>query len=142
MIIKENYEFTNNSMNIVCTKSTKINLFNYVPENIITPIQKIKLDSNDISYDGHSKILNAYLPLLDGYDLVNDNELSKEEVMMLSLIMLGSKGLSKMAEDNTSTSEKEFINSLIEMLTMMEEDSINGKNDVCCLFVNCLDEVK
>lgn len=142
MLIKEGFKFTSNSKDIICTKSTKINLFNYVPEGVTSPLEKINIDSNNPSYNGYSKIINAYLPLLEGYDLRNDKELSKEEIMMLSLIMLGSNGLLNMIEDNMPKPEVEYINTLVDMLSMMEKDSINGKEDVCLLIVNSLDEIK
>ncbi len=142
MLIKEGFKFTRDSKDIECTKSTKINLFNYVPEGVTSPLEKIKVDKSDSSYDGYSKIINAYLPLLEGYDLANDNELAKEEVTMLSLIMLGSTGLLNLIKDNASNPEIEFIDTLVDMLTMMEKDATNGKEDVCLLVVNSLDEIK
>lgn len=133
MIIKEGFRYTKESIIAECTKSYQIIIHNFVKEDLESPVRIERLDKNDSSYDGHSKIMEIYLPMLKDYNLENEN-LLKEEKLIISILKEEKDKLLELAQDD------EDLEKLVKTLTEAKKIS-NEENSSICIYLNYFDKI-
>lgn len=132
MIIKEGFRYTKGSITAECTKSYQIIIHNFVKETE-SPVRIERLDKNDSSYDGHSKIMEIYFPMLKDYNLENEN-LLKEEKLIISILKEEKDKLLELAQDD------EDLEKLVKTLTEAKKIS-NEENGSICIYLNYFDKI-